>query len=92
MIQVRLAATLRDWTGGPAEFEFDADSLGAIMNHIRRDNPAVYSAIFDETERLRRHVNVFINNVPVTSRELRRMNQKLHHGDTLFVFPAVSGG
>lgn len=92
MIQVRLAATLRDWTGGPAEFELEPDSLNAIMSHIRGTNPAVYSAIFDETGRLRRHVNVFINNVPVTSRELGGMNQKLQRGDTLFVFPAVSGG
>jgi molybdopterin converting factor small subunit len=62
----------------------------AALEQIGRCHPALYRSICDETGKVRRHVNLFLNTSHVRDRE--GLDTALSPGDVLTILPAVSGG
>ena len=54
------------------------------------DNPRLRSYLLDDQGRLRKHVNVFVNNTAVCDRQ--GLSDVIAPHDDLFVFQALSGG
>lgn len=60
------------------------------LDGVFAEVPRLRSYIVDEQGRLRRHVNIFVNDDPVTDRE--RLSDPVGGDDEIFVFQALSGG
>ncbi len=55
-----------------------------------KKNPSVKSYVVDEQNRLRHHIVVFVNGVPIKDRD--SMLDSISCNDEVFVFQALSGG
>jgi molybdopterin converting factor small subunit len=89
-ITIRLAAALRAWCAGASDLSLSAPTVRAALEQIGRHHPSLYRSICDETGRVRRHVNLFVNTSDVRDRE--GLDTPLAPGDVLTILPAVSGG
>ncbi|NYZ11150.1 MoaD/ThiS family protein [Azospirillum sp. RWY-5-1] len=65
-------------------------TVRAALDAVFTENPRLRSYILDEQGRLRRHVNVHINQRAVTDRT--HLSDPLADADDLYVFQALSGG
>lgn len=52
--------------------------------------PALQSHVFDPQGRLRRHINVFVNETNI--RDLQGLETVVSDSDVIRIFPAISGG
>ena len=84
-----IPAVLRKYSNEKLEISFDGDTVGEFLGQLKQVNPAVYGCICDETGRMRKHINLFLDN-----EILRRddFDRKLEPGVVVSVFQAVSGG
>jgi molybdopterin synthase sulfur carrier subunit len=89
-ITIRVPAVLRACCDGTTEFSLSAPSVRAALEQIERSHPALYRSICEETGKVRRHVNLFVNASHVGDRE--GLATALVSGDVLTILPAVSGG
>jgi sulfur-carrier protein len=89
-ITIRVPAALRACCKGAKELFLSAPTVHAALQQLEQSHPSLYRGICDETGRVRRHVNVFVNTSHVRDRE--GLDTALVPGDVLTVLPAVSGG
>jgi molybdopterin synthase sulfur carrier subunit len=89
-VTVHVPGPLRDYSGGASELSVPASSVRAALEEIERRHPKLYVSICDETGRVRRHVNLFVNSRNV--RNLGGLDEALRPGDVVIILPAVSGG
>ncbi|PSP98376.1 molybdopterin synthase sulfur carrier subunit [Halobacteriales archaeon QS_4_70_19] len=91
-VTVEFYGTVRDAIGEKAVERDVASgtSVGAALQAIARDHPDLSALLFTSEERLRPHVNISRNGVPV--RELDGPETALEPDDTVTVAPSVSGG
>ncbi|MGE0253551.1 MAG: MoaD/ThiS family protein [Alphaproteobacteria bacterium] len=61
-----------------------------VLDGVFAENAKLRSYVLDEHGRLRRHVNVFVNERAVGDRAA--LSDAIGPGDTVFVFQALSGG
>jgi molybdopterin converting factor small subunit len=66
------------------------DTVRAVLDGIFKENPKLRSYLLDDQGALRRHVNVFINDMAVRDRE--RLTDAVSGKDEIFVMQALSGG
>ena len=66
------------------------ETVRAVLEHVFADNPPLKSYIVDDQGRLRKHVNVYVNDRMVEDRE--RLSDPVAANDEVFVFQALSGG
>jgi len=81
---------LRTYCGGATELSISAQTVRAALEDLERSQSALYRNICDETGRVRRHLNVFVNSDNV--RDLDGVETRLTPGDVVTILPAVSGG
>jgi MoaD family protein len=67
-----------------------AANVRAALEELERTHPSLHRNICDETGRVRRHINVFVNSSHV--RDLEGLDTALAPGDVVTILPAVSGG
>jgi molybdopterin converting factor small subunit len=89
-IKVHVPSPLRSCCAGAAELSLSAPSVRAALEEIERSYPELYRSICDETGKVRRHVNLFVNTAHV--RDCQGLDTALVPGDVLTILPAVSGG
>jgi molybdopterin converting factor small subunit len=89
-ITIHLPAVLRACCAGASELSVSAASVRAALEQIERSHPALYRSVCDETGKVRRHVNLFVNLLHV--RDQDGLETALAPGDVLTIMPAVSGG
>lgn len=90
VITIHLPGPLRQYCAGAARFSIAAGTVRAALEHLERDQAALYRNLCDETGALRRHLNVFVNSDNV--RDLGGLDTTLTAGDVVTFLPAVSGG
>ena len=89
-IAIHVPAPLRECCGGASELSLSAPSVRAALEQLERMHPSLYRSVCDETGRVRRHVNLFVNTSNV--RDLAGLDTGLAPGDVVTILPAVSGG
>ena len=91
MIRVNLTGQLRDLTKGAAQVEMaSAEDLKTMVLKLDERFPGMGQRILDDQEKIRQHVNIFVN--LENSRELQKERTKLKDNDVVHIVPAVSGG
>jgi molybdopterin converting factor small subunit len=72
----------------------DADAPGAtvaeVLEAVFADNPRLRGYLLDDQGRVRKHVNIFINDEAIADRD--GLSDPVAEGDEIFVFQALSGG
>ena len=81
---------LRDCCDGAAELTTTASTVRIALAHLETRFPALHRSVCDETGRVRRHINLFVNSDDI--RDLDGLDSALGAGDVLTILPAISGG
>ncbi len=68
----------------------DGATVRELLDRVFDDNPPLRSYLLDDQGRLRKHVNVFVNNRVVGDR--LNLSDPVGEADEVFVFQALSGG
>ena len=90
VVTIHLPGPLRAYCAGASRLPIAAGTVRAALEHLERDQAALYRNLCDETGALRRHLNVFVNSDNV--RDLEGVDTALRAGDVVTFLPAVSGG
>ena len=89
-ITIHVPGPLRTYCAGAAQLSISAGTVSAALEDLERNQFALYLNLCDETGRLRRHLNVFVNSDNM--RDLDGIDTMLAPGDVVTILPAVSGG
>ncbi len=89
-VSVRIPAPLQKLTGGESEIKADGDTLKALLEDLDRAYPGIRDRICDESGKVRRFINVYVNEEDV--RFLQLEETPLKDGDEVSIVPAIAGG
>lgn len=89
-ITIHVPQALRVRCGGAAKLQVAAGSVRAALEEIELRHSDLYAGICDDSGTVRKHVNLFVNDVHVRDRE--GLDTGLASGDVITILPAVSGG
>ncbi|WP_395294807.1 MoaD/ThiS family protein [Kitasatospora hibisci] len=87
---VRIPTILRTYTGGAAEVSAEGTTLGDVIADLDRNHAGIAARILDDTGRLRRFVNVYVNDDDVRFAE--GLATEIKDGASVSIIPAVAGG
>ncbi|MFM5905715.1 MAG: MoaD/ThiS family protein [Micrococcales bacterium] len=87
---VRVPTILRSYTGGEAEVSGEGATLRDVINDIETRNTGISARILDENGKIRRFVNVYVNEEDV--RFEQGLDTPTPAGTTISVLAAVAGG
>lgn len=89
-VRVRVPTPLRKFTSGADEVTAQGNTVRALMEDMERQFPGIRERICDETGKIRRFVNVYVNGDDI--RFLQNLETSLHEGDSISIVPAIAGG
>jgi molybdopterin converting factor small subunit len=89
MPRISFTPNLRRHLDCPA-VEAAGATLRAALDDVFAGNPRLRGYLLDEHGRLRKHVTIFVNDVPVADRVA--LADPIAPEDEIFVFQALSGG
>jgi molybdopterin synthase sulfur carrier subunit len=89
-VTIVVPTVLRARCGGASELSLAAASVREVLGEIERSQPELYKCVCDETGKVRRHVNLFVNKDHM--RDRKDLDTPLAAGDVVTIMPAVSGG
>ena len=89
-IKVRIPTPLQKLTGQKAEVEISAANVKEMIAQLEKNFPGIKDRICDDTGKIRRFVNVYLN-----EEDIRFLNQEetaVKDGDEISIVPAIAGG
>jgi molybdopterin synthase sulfur carrier subunit len=89
-VTVRIPTPLQRLTNGLGEVQCEGQNVRALLDDLERRHPGVKERICDETGKLRRFVNVFVNEEDI--RFLQSDQTPIKDGDEVSIIPAIAGG
>lgn len=89
-ITIHVPGPLRAYCGGASSLPLAARTVRDALEELERSYAALHRNVCDETGKLRRHLNVFVNADNVRDRD--GIDTLLKAGDVMTILPAVSGG
>jgi sulfur-carrier protein len=89
-VNVRIPTILRTYTGGQAEVPADGGTLSEVLASLENDHPGISARVLDDEGRLRRFVNVYVNDDDVRFAE--GLLTPTPDGTGVSIIPAVAGG
>jgi molybdopterin converting factor small subunit len=89
-VNVRIPTILRTYTGGQAEVAADGTTLSEVLESLERAHPGISARVLDDQGRLRRFVNVYVNDDDV--RFADGLSTPTPDGAGVSIIPAVAGG
>ena len=87
---IRIPTPLRNATGGASTVEVEATTVGEALASLEQAHPGVGERLLDEGGKLRRFVNVFVDDEDV--RFQQGLDTPVQPGSTVSIIPAVAGG
>ncbi|MFI8457575.1 MoaD/ThiS family protein [Kitasatospora sp. NPDC085464] len=87
---VRIPTILRTYTGGAAEVTAEGATLGEVIADLEKNHAGISARILDDTGKLRRFVNVYVNDDDVRFAE--GLATEIADGAGVSIIPAVAGG
>lgn len=89
-ITVFVPGVLRPACGGAKELPLAAATVRQALERIEQQYPKLHQMICDETGKVRRHINIFVNSF--NTRDGNGVDTPLAAGDIVTILTAVSGG
>ena len=87
---VRIPTILRTYTGGRAEVPAEGGTLADVIDSLEQNHPGISARVLDDTGKLRRFVNVYVNDDDV--RFSQGLQTTVGEGASVSIIPAVAGG
>ncbi|KJS56837.1 ubiquitin-like small modifier protein 1 [Streptomyces rubellomurinus] len=87
---VRIPTILRTYTGGAAEVTAEGATLGEVIADLEKNHAGIAARVLDDTGKLRRFVNVYVNDDDVRFAE--GLATEVGDGASVSIIPAVAGG
>lgn len=87
---IRIPTPLRNATGGVSTVEVEATTVGEALASLEQAHPGVGERLLDDDGKLRRFVNVFVDDEDV--RFQQGLDTPVQAGSTVSIIPAVAGG
>ncbi|MER8099940.1 MoaD/ThiS family protein [Kitasatospora sp. NPDC094016] len=87
---VRIPTILRTYTGGAAEVAAEGATLGEVIADLEKNHAGISARILDDAGKLRRFVNVYVNDDDVRFAE--GLATGIADGASVSIIPAVAGG
>jgi molybdopterin synthase sulfur carrier subunit len=87
---VRIPTILRTYTGGSAEVPAQGTTLAEVIDDLETNHPGLRARLLDEGGKLRRFVNVYVDDDDVRFSE--GLATATIEGAKLSIIPAVAGG
>ena len=89
-VTVRIPTPLQRLTNGQAEGQCDGSNVDALLQDLEKRYPGIKERICDEQGKLRRFVNVFVNEEDI--RFMQGDQTAVKDGDDVSIIPAIAGG
>ena len=89
-VNVRIPTILRTYTGGAAEVAAEGATLAAVIEDLEANHNGIRGRILDDSGKLRRFVNVYVNEDDV--RFADGLETATPDGAGVSIIPAVAGG
>ncbi|MGW7448331.1 ubiquitin-like small modifier protein 1 [Kitasatospora sp. NPDC054795] len=87
---VRIPTILRTYTDGAAVVTAEGATLAEVVADLEKNHPGISARILDDTGKLRRFVNVYVNDDDVRFAE--GLATEIKDGAGISIIPAVAGG
>lgn len=89
-VTVRIPTILRTYTDGRAEVPAQGTTLAGVIADLEQNHPGIAARILDDGGKLRRFVNVYVNDDDV--RFEGGLDAPTPDGAGVSIIPAVAGG
>ena len=89
-VRVRVPTPLRKFTQGSDEVDANGATVSAMLEDLEHNHPGIKERIMDDTGKVRRFVNVYVNGDDI--RFLNNVDTALKDGDNISIVPAIAGG
>ncbi len=89
-VKVRIPTPLQKLTAQKGEVEVKAGSVKDLISQLEKNYPGIKDRICDEQGKIRRFVNVYLNEEDI--RFLKQEETSLKDGDEISIVPAIAGG
>jgi molybdopterin synthase sulfur carrier subunit len=89
-VAVKVPTILRTYTGGAADVTVSGDTLAEALASLDAQYPGIGARVLDDQGKLRRFVNVYVNDDDV--RFLEDLQTPTPDGTNISIIPAVAGG
>lgn len=90
IVRVRVPTPLRKFTNGADEVNAQGNNVRTLVEDLEQKFPGIKERICDETGKIRRFVNVYVNGDDI--RFLQNLETSLKEGDSISIVPAIAGG
>ena len=89
-IKVRIPTPLQKLTSQKGEVDVTASNIKELITALEKNYPGMKDRICDESGKIRRFVNVYLNEEDI--RFLKQEDTALKDGDEISIVPAIAGG
>jgi molybdopterin synthase sulfur carrier subunit len=89
-IIVRIPTPLQKLTQNQTEVKVEGSSIRELIENLERDFPGIKARLYDEDGKLRRFINIYVNEEDI--RFLKQDATPLKDGDEVSIIPAIAGG
>ncbi len=89
-VKVRIPTPLQKLTSQKGEVEVKAHNVKELIAELERNYPGMKDRLCDESGKIRRFVNVYLNEEDI--RFLKQEQTSLKDGDEISIVPAIAGG
>ena len=89
-IKVRIPTPLQKLTNNKTEVESTGTTVDELLNNLNGQYPGIKERVCDENGKLRRFVNVYVNEEDIRFLEGEKTSVK--EGDEVSIIPAIAGG
>jgi len=90
MVTLKVPTPLRTYTNGLTEINVQGSTVGAAVDDLVAQHPALRPHLYNGQAELRPFVNLFLNNENV--KDLNGLETPLKEGDRLMLIPSIAGG
>ncbi|MEV0775691.1 ubiquitin-like small modifier protein 1 [Streptomyces sp. NPDC050433] len=89
-VNVRIPTILRTYTDGKAEVPAEGATVSQVIESLEANHPGIAARVLDDQGKLRRFVNVYVNDDDV--RFEQGLETATPDGAGISIIPAVAGG
>ena len=89
-VKVRIPTPLQKLTQQKGEVQVEAANVRQLIAELEKNYPGIKDRICDESGKVRRFVNVYLNEEDI--RFLKQEETALKSGDEISIVPAIAGG